>query len=81
VLKSACPKLRNGIFSNCDKDRLNDISECTLNGLNWNIKLSDCTKHKLKKHKTSLRTLVEKSKPLSAKKRVIIQKYGFAYLC
>jgi hypothetical protein len=66
-----------GIISNCDKRLLDDISECILNVLNGNIKLSDCTKRKLKKYKTSLRTLVDKRTPLSAKKRVIIQKGGF----
>jgi hypothetical protein len=76
VLKTACPKLRKGIISNCDK-RLSDISECILNVLNGNINLSDSTKRKLKKYKTSLRTLVDKRKPLSAEKRVIIQKGGF----
>jgi hypothetical protein len=43
MLKTACPKLRNCIISNCDK-RLFDISECVLNVLNGNVKLSDSTK-------------------------------------
>jgi hypothetical protein len=77
VLKTACPKLRMGIISNCDKGLLDDISVCILNVLNGNIELSDSTKRKLKKHKTSLRTLLDKRKPLSAKKCVIIQKSGF----
>jgi hypothetical protein len=76
VLKTACPKLRKGIISSCDKRLLHDISECIVNVLNGNIKLSDSTKRNLKKYKTSLRKLIDKCKPLSAKKRVIIQKSG-----
>jgi hypothetical protein len=77
VLKVACPKLRKGIISNCDKGLVNDICECILNALKGNIKLTTCSKHKLKKYKTVLRTLIDKSRPLSTKKRLIIQKGGF----
>ena len=41
VLKNARPKLRNAIISNFNKDVLNTISECVLNELNGNIRLSD----------------------------------------
>jgi hypothetical protein len=68
MLKSACPKLRKGIISNCDKGLLNDISEYILNVLKGNIKFSDSNKRKLKKYKTTLRTLVDKRKTLSTKK-------------
>jgi hypothetical protein len=67
VFKSACPKQGKSIISNSDKDMLNDISEGILNGLNGNIKLSECTKRNLEKYKTSLRTLVDKRMHLSAK--------------
>jgi hypothetical protein len=80
VLKSACPTLRKGIISNCDKGLVNDISECILNVLKGNIKLTDSNKRKLKKYKTVLRTIVDRSRPLSTKKRLIIQKGG-CYLC
>jgi hypothetical protein len=46
LLNTACPKLRKGIISNCDKRLLDDISECILNVLNGNIKLSYSTKRK-----------------------------------
>jgi hypothetical protein len=77
VLKVACPKLTKGIISNCDKYLVNDICECILNVLKGNIKLIACSKRKLKKYKTVLRTLIDKSRPLSTKKRLIIQKGGF----
>jgi hypothetical protein len=49
VLNVACPKLRRGIISNCDKGLGNDICECILNVLKGNIKLTACNKRKLKK--------------------------------
>jgi hypothetical protein len=48
VFKSACPKLRKGIISHCDKSLVNVSSECILNVLKGNIKLTDCSKRKLK---------------------------------
>jgi hypothetical protein len=77
VLKVACQKLRKGIISNCDKGLVNDICECILNVLKENIKLTACSKRKLKKYKTVHRTLIDKNRPLSTKKRLIIQKGRF----
>jgi hypothetical protein len=77
VLKTACPKLGKVIISHCDKCLGNDINECILNVLKGNIKLTGCSKRMLKKYKNVLRTLVDKSRPLSTKKRLIIQKGGF----
>jgi hypothetical protein len=47
-LKGACPKLRTGIISNCDKGLVNDIREFIFNVLKGNIKLTDCNKRNLK---------------------------------
>jgi hypothetical protein len=77
VLKGTCPKLRKGIISNCDKGLVNDICKCILNDLKGNIKLTACSKRKLKKYKTVLRTLIDKSRALSNKNRLIIEKGGF----
>jgi hypothetical protein len=77
VFKSACPKLRKGIISTCGKGLVKDISECVLNVLKGNTKLTDCSKRKLKKYKIVLRNLIDKRRPLSTKMRLIIQKGGF----
>lgn len=77
VLKNARPKLRKAIVSNCNKDLLNSICECVLNVLNGNIRISDCTKRKLRKFRTSLRSLIDKRRPLVSKRRVIQQRGGF----
>ena len=57
VLKTADPKLRKAVISNCNKELLNCISECVLNVLNGNIKLPGCVTRKLQKHKAALRSL------------------------
>jgi hypothetical protein len=77
VLKVACPKLRRGIISSCDKGLVNDISECILKVLKSNIKLTACSKRKLKNYKAVIRTLIDMSRPLSRKKRLIVQKCRF----
>jgi len=45
--------------------------------LNDNIPLIGCDTRKLHKHKLALRKLVDKQAPLSAKKRLIVQRGGF----
>ena len=77
VLKNAKPKLCNAIISNCNKDLLHSISECVLNVLNGKIRLSDCAKRKLKKYKSSFRSLVDRRLPSSAKTTLIVQRGGF----
>ena len=76
-LKDANPKLRLAIISNCDKDIVHSISECALNLLRGNVKLSDCQKRKLSKYKVKLRSVVGKRVPLSRKKELIVQRGGF----
>jgi hypothetical protein len=77
VLKVACPKLRRDMISKCDKGLVNDICKCILNVSKGNIKLTVCSKRKLKKYKTVLRTLIDKRRTLCTKRRLIIQKCGF----
>jgi len=77
VLRTAEPKLRKAIISNCNKELVNSISECILNVLNENVKLAGCNTHKLRKHRVTLRKVADKRVPLSTKKRLIIQRGGF----
>ena len=53
------------------------ISECILNVLNGNIKLTGCDTSKLQKHKAALLKVSDKRLPLSAKKKIIVQHGGF----
>ena len=72
TLEDARPKLRKGIISNCDKDLVNFVSECALNLLHGNVKLSDCTRRKLRKYRRQLRKVVDRRVPLARKKKLII---------
>jgi len=77
VLNTADPKLRKAIISKCNKELVNCISECDLNVLNGNIKLSGCVTRKLQKHKATLRKISDRRVPLSKKKKLIVQRGGF----
>jgi len=77
VLKTAEPKLHKAIISNCKRELVNSISECVLNVLNGNIKLTRCNTRKLRKHKAALRKVACKQVPLSSKKKLIVQRGGF----
>ena len=46
--KTAQPKLRKAIISNCNGELINCISEYVLNVLNGNLHVSECEKEKLK---------------------------------
>jgi len=77
VLKTADPKLRKAVISNCNKELLNCISECVLNVLNGNIKLPYCVTRKLQKRKAAFRKVSDRRVPLSKKKNLIVQHGGF----
>jgi hypothetical protein len=69
--------LRKAIFSNCDRELWKSISECVLNVLNGNVRLSSCVTRKLRKHRDVQRAVADKLVPLSSKKRLIVQRGGF----
>ena len=79
ALKDAHPKLRRAIIANSDQEILQSISECALNVLKGNVKLSNCKKRKLQKFRRQLRTVVDKHVPLSRKKKLILQSGGSWY--
>jgi len=77
VSKMAEPKLRKAIISNCKKELVNSKSECILNVLNGNVKLSDSNTRKLRKHKATHTKVSEKRVPLCGKKKLIVQRGAF----
>ena len=70
VLKTADTILRKAIISNCNKELVNCISECILNVLYGNVKLTLYDTRKLQKHKAALRMVSDKRVPFSAKKNL-----------
>ena len=77
VLKAAPKKLRKAIIANCNRELVNSISECVLNVLNGNVKLSGCSTRNLRKYKALLRKVADRRVPLSDKKKLIVQRGGF----
>jgi hypothetical protein len=77
VLKTAKPQLRKAIVKNCNSELVKSISECVLNVLNDNLKLTVCQKKRLQKYKVPLRALADKRVSISTKKRLINQRGGF----
>jgi len=76
VLKTADPKLREAILANCKIELVKNLSECLLNLLRDNVKLTPCQR-KLRKHRVHLRKLADKRVSLSSKKKAIVQRGGF----
>ena len=73
VLKTDEPKLRKTLIINCNKELVNCISECVLNVLNGNLKLSSSNTRKLQKNKSAHRKVADRNVSLSGKKRLIVE--------
>jgi len=77
VLKTADPKLRKAILANYKSELVKTLSECSLNLLRGNVKLTPCQKRKLRKYRLHLRKLADKRVSLSSKRKAIVQRCGF----
>ena len=77
LLKSSQPKLRKAIISNCNRELFNCISECILNVLKANLKVSESAKQKLRKHKSLFLKVADNRVTPSAKNRLINQRGGY----
>lgn len=76
LLSKSKPRQRKEIIKKASPDVIKTISECSLNVLNGNLRLTPTQKRKLKKHKNSLRRLAQR-KISTNKRRKIIQSGGF----
>lgn len=68
---------RQAILKTSDVKLIKCICECALNILLGNVPLKNCQKLKLRKHRKTLRKLVEKRGSWKSKKKFIVQKGGF----
>jgi len=80
VFWTADPKLLKVIISKYNKKFVNCISECVLNVLNGNIKLTGCDTRTLQKHKAALRKVSDRRVPLAFKKKLIVQRGDYCCL-
>ena len=76
LLSKCNPKLRKYVLEHADKKLIFVLNECMVNFLKGNIKLDEKNFQKLKKHKNSIRLLVN-SNCLKKKKKLFVQKGGF----
>ena len=79
VLKDASPKMRTSIIKAADAPLINTLSECSLNVLNGNQRISPQCKKLLTGYKNQLRNLATASPRVSIKrkKQILLQKGGF----
>ena len=68
--------MRKAILANCKDELVKTLSECSLNLLRGNVKLTPCQKRKLRKNRVHLRKLADKRVSLTSKKS-IVQRGGF----
>lgn len=69
-------KSRQKILKCCDLDLIEAIAECIFNVLRKNIQLRKTHVNKLRKHKTTLRRLVNPKNKLNKKRNTILQSGG-----
>ena len=74
VLANCKPPMRRAIIKAADKDLLEAITECLLNICKNTIKISPNTYKKLAQYSRHIEVVADKSKPLTQRRRVILQK-------
>ena len=77
VLHKANPKLRKAILANSNNDLVLALCEVVWNILNGTVHLSTKAKRNLSKHKSVLRSVINKSVGVKAKRQLFTQKGGF----
>lgn len=70
---------RCGLLKGAGRELIDCICEICLNTLNGNVNISKSHKNKLKKYKSLLRTLSDKTKSHSHRKRLILKQRGGAF--
>ena len=76
VLKKASPKLRKSILLAAPDDLIKAIYEIAFNILTANHKINFKSKEELKKYKSHLRKLVQPTRSLTSKRKVLVQTGG-----
>lgn len=69
-------KQRKSVINHASKDEILALTECCINILNGNVKLTDEERRRLTKHCSHIRAVSNKISILK-KKRILIQKGGF----
>lgn len=80
ALQAGEPKLNRAIIQNVSPTIIKIICEIIYNILQGNVKLDSKTRKQLEKYKRQLRCLVCRKRSLAAKRRILNQKGGAAFL-
>lgn len=76
ALIHATPKERKTLLKVCDISRIHAICECVHNLLRGNVPISDISKRKLSKHKSTLRLIVKRGEGWDKKRKFLVQQGG-----
>lgn len=71
------PNRRRLFLEAATSDEIKSIAECALNVLKNRVHLNSQQKHKLKRHKNSLRYIADRGNNTKKKRRLLQQKGGF----
>ena len=77
VLASAHPKMRKAILTHADKELVQTLTECVYNVMKGNVPISACSKNKLMRYRTKLRSIANPKTKWKNKKNVFVQNGGF----
>ena len=77
VLSKSNRNQRAGLIENAKPAFIKAVCECCLNSLHGNVQYSDSDKRKLRRHKSTIKSLLKRSLPIKKKKHLIIQSGGF----
>ena len=77
TIQKARPDLRKSLLKLADQDVIRCIVECADNTLKGHVHLSTKQKQNLKRHKKSLRRLVNRGERWQTKRKLIVQSGGF----
>ena len=76
-LKNCNHKVRRLVIKHADKNLIIAITECLYNFLIGNVHVDNKVLKRLKKHKSNIRTLVDKKSCVNKKREILVQKGGF----
>lgn len=77
LIRTCKPKKRKQLINGATADNIKALSEIAHNTLKGNLKLPEPILKKLKRHKSSIRSLAKKNQSVTAHKSMLIQKGGF----
>lgn len=70
-------KQQKHLLKGASPEEINTLCEATYNVLNKNVPVDDQTKRKLRRHRNTISELTLKRRPISKRRKILIQRGGF----